>query len=184
MSDETPDLTHDEQPFPLPQPSFSFLVLSLRAGVMEEIVFRWLIFMWSIAAVRVLDWILGGFVFSHGLVWFLNEYITLPIADFVTFRLLHSLLTDPSAWFVAVGLIVANARFRDGHKYQGWFGMVNSWFIGMYFFYLMLTYGLLASITVHFLYDALIFTIRYVDRVIERARGVSNGEDGDSDSGN
>ena len=31
MSDESTDVTTDEQPFPLPPPSFSFLVLSLRA---------------------------------------------------------------------------------------------------------------------------------------------------------
>jgi hypothetical protein len=31
MSDETSDLIADEQPFPLPPPSFTFLVLSLRA---------------------------------------------------------------------------------------------------------------------------------------------------------
>jgi hypothetical protein len=31
MSDETPDLKAEDQPFPLPPPSFHFLVLSLRA---------------------------------------------------------------------------------------------------------------------------------------------------------
>jgi hypothetical protein len=41
----------------------------------------------------------------------------------------------------------------------------------MFFFYLMFTYGLVAAIVVHFLYDALIFFVRYLDEVIERAQG-------------
>lgn len=49
---------------------------------------------------------------------------------------------------------------RNGHAYQGWFGTINSWFLGLYFFYIMLTHGLLAAIVVHFTYDFIIFTIR------------------------
>ncbi|HMO22056.1 MAG TPA: hypothetical protein PKC98_13950, partial [Candidatus Melainabacteria bacterium] len=68
-------------------------------------------------------------------------------------------------------LISANSRFRDGHKYQGFLGWVNSWFLGMVFFYMTLTYGLVAAIAVHFLYDMIIFLVIYIDMVIERARG-------------
>jgi hypothetical protein len=42
----------------------------------------------------------------------------------------------------------------------------------MYFFYLMFTFGLVAAIVVHLVYDVLIFTIRYLDQLQERARGV------------
>ena len=40
----------------------------------------------------------------------------------------------------------AAAALVMGHKYQGLFGLINSWFIGMYFFYLMFTFGLVAAI--------------------------------------
>lgn len=149
------------------------LWVSLRAGVMEEIVFRWLMFMLAIVSAKVGDWILGGFIFEHGLVWVMNSYILLPIANFFTLGLLEEVLMNGSAWYIATAVLVANSKFRDGHKYQGPFGFINSWFIGMYFFYLMFEFGLVAAIFVHFVYDAFIFGIRYVDRVHERSRDVS-----------
>lgn len=153
------------------------LWLSLRAGVMEEIIFRWLMFMLMMTMVQVADYILGGFIFSHGLVWVVNEYIALPVANFFTAGLLRDTLMDPKSWIIASALLAANARFRDGHKYQGLIGLINSWVIGMYMFWLLLTYGLVAAIVVHFVYDALIFSIQSVDRLIERKRGVSRPEE-------
>lgn len=147
----------------------SGLWLSLRAGVMEEIVFRWLIFMWAIACVRVGDFLLGGFAFGHGLLWWINVHILMPIADFTSLGLLHPVFMQ-SAWFIGAAVIFANVKFRDGHKYQGLFGLINSWFIGLYFFYLMFAFGLKAAILVHFVYDAIIFAIRYLDSVSERRR--------------
>lgn len=143
--------------------------LSLRAGIMEEIIFRWLMFMWCIAMAKLGDFILGGFIFNHGLVWLIYEYIFNPIADFFTMGMLHQQLASQSAWFIAAGLMVANANFRDGHKYQGLFGYINSWFIGMYMFYLLFHFGLVACIVVHLVYDLTIDAISYVDRVIERS---------------
>ncbi|MBY0359716.1 MAG: CPBP family intramembrane metalloprotease [Candidatus Obscuribacterales bacterium] len=146
------------------------LWVSLRAGVMEEIVFRWLIFMASIILAQIFDFILGGFLFERGLLRFANEEFLLPLADYVTNGLLHNVLSNKDTWYIATAVLLANAKFRDGHKYQGFFGLVNSWFIGMYMFYLLFTYGLLACIAVHFTYDAIIFLIRYIDRVIERRK--------------
>lgn len=145
------------------------LWLSLRAGVMEEIVFRWLMFMLCTFSVQVADYIFGGFIFTHGWIWLVNEYLLIPLADFATCGILHNVLTNASTWYIAAALLLANARFRDGHKYQGLIGVINSWVIGMYMFWLMFTYGLVAAIVVHFTYDALIFGIRFVDRVIERS---------------
>jgi len=157
------------------------LWVSLRAGVMEEIVFRWLLLMTGIVGAKVGDWLLGGEFFNHGLVWVIYTYILAPVADFTSFGLLHSVLGAGAVWSVAAGVIIANRKFRDGHKYLGWFGFLNSWFIGLYFFYLTFTFGLVAAIVVHFTYDALIFTIRYLDRVIERARHVDNGKAGEDE---
>lgn len=157
------------------------LWVSLRAGVMEEIVFRWLLFMTGIVGAKVGDWLLGGFFFDHGLVWVIYTYILAPIADFTSLGLLHDVLGGGAPWFIAAGVIIANRQFRDGHKYLGWVGFINSWFIGLYFFYLTFTFGLVAAIVVHVTYDALIFLIRYIDRVIERARNVDNGRSGENE---
>lgn len=155
--------------------------LSLRAGTMEEIIFRWLLFMWCIATAQFADFIFGGFIFDHGLVWCIYHYLLNPIADYFTMGLLHNELSGDTAWYIAAGLMAANVYFRDGHKYQGLLGLINSWFIGMYMFYLLFNYGLLACILVHLVYDLCIFAIQYVDRALERARNVSNGKQGSED---
>ncbi len=144
--------------------------VSLRAGVLEEASFRWAIFMAKIVGLTVVNWLIFGFL-GFGVPEWLQIHIFGPVANFLTLGLLHDQLANPANWVVGAAMLSANALFRDGHKYEGLFGWVNSWFIGMFFFYLMFTYGLIASILVHFLYDALIFTVQYVDRVIERAEG-------------
>ena len=92
-------------------------------------------------------------------------------SSFLTLGTIDNILYHPFGWFVGAGIILANAKFRDGHKYQGKFGFINSWFIGMYLFWLMFEYGLVACIVIHFLYDMLIFFIHYLDAVKERAQG-------------
>jgi hypothetical protein len=126
--------------------------------------------MWCIAMAKLGDYILGGFIFEHGLVWLLYSFVLSPIADFFTFGILHEQLSGADTWFVAAALLMANSQFRDGHKYQGLLGLVNSWFIGMYMFYLLFTYGLVAAIVVHLIYDLCIFAIEYLDRAHERSR--------------
>lgn len=60
------------------------------------------------------------------------------------------------------GFISANSMFRDGHKYQGLLGYINSWYMGMVFIYCTVMYGLLTAIVVHALYDIVISVMRYV----------------------
>lgn len=144
--------------------------LSLWAGVMEEICFRWLIFMSSIIGVQIVNFLFFGFL-GFGIPELLQVYVLGPIANFFTLGYLEPYLVRPELWAIGAGLLGANGFFRDGHKYLGPLGLINSWFIGMFMFYLLFTYGLLACILVHFLYDLAIFAVRYVDQVIERARG-------------
>ena len=94
-----------------------------------------------------------------------------PVVNFLTLGHLQPYLLGSLGWAVGAAIISSNGKFRDGHAYQGLFGWINAWFCGMFFFYLMFTYGILASIIVHFLYDILIFIVVYLDAVIERARG-------------
>lgn len=172
------------------------LLLSAAAGLVEEVCFRWLIFLAAIAVLPIGNWFFGGVpllvmigLFSllagsatkNGLLalflgvavpgfvylvfglppgipeWFhLNVWG--PLADIFTGGFLHDTLFHPAGWAVGAAVIYANAFFRDGHKYQGIIGVVNSWFLGMFFFYLMLNHGLLAAILVHFAYDVVVFT--------------------------
>ena len=88
--------------------------------------------------------------------WFYGV-IFVPIADWTSFGLMHSVLYQEHSWAVGAAVVSANILFRDGHKYQGWFGMVNAWYIGLVFFWLMFNYGLLAAIFCHFLYDFCVY---------------------------
>lgn len=91
---------------------------------MEELIFRWSLLIVGIPAMRMLD----SFPFFGLLRWLHVESFG-PLADWATFGGLHDqLLGEP--WFFGGAILMANAKFRDGHKYQGIIGILNSWFIG------------------------------------------------------
>lgn len=136
--------------------------ISVWAGVVEEICFRWLIFLNCLWCAKLGNLILCGFP-----EW-LYMHIFGPIANWTTFGLMQEYLYHPASWAVGASILSANAAFRDGHKYQGPFGIINSWYIGMFFFWAMFKYGLIASILLHFLYDFLIFTTVYAAYVLRR----------------
>lgn len=141
--------------------------VSLSAGVLEEITFRWIIYLAAFPLAIVSNFILFGFLGSG---WGLVELITglyAIVANFFTLGYLQDQLMNVSNWTIPAALLMANNAFRDGHRYQGFFGLVNSWFMGMVFFYFTFTYGLVAAIVVHFLYDVLVFATVYVDMKFE-----------------
>ena len=94
--------------------------------------------------------------------WFYNALL-IPLADWTSFHKLHDLFYATGAtpgvdtWAIGAGIVSANTFFRDGHKYLGFIGVVNSWYLGLILFWVMLTYGVWPAIVVHFLYDFLIF---------------------------
>ena len=143
---------------------------SLAAGVLEEIVFRWVLFYTAIIGVKVMNFLLLGFI-GFGIPELIYTHIVGPLANIVTFGKMEHILFHPAGWFVGSALLGANATFRDGHKYQGFLGQMNSWFIGMFLFWMLFEYGIVACILVHFLYDLLIDVVCYIDRVIERGQG-------------
>lgn len=149
---------------------FGGFLISAYAGIVEELVFRWLLFLNCIWIVKVSNWLIFGWA-GFGVAESFYIYITAPIASFFTLGIIDSILYHPIGWSVGAAVLIANARFRDGHKYLGPFGFINSWFIGIYFFSILFQYGLIACMIVHFLYDLLIFSINYIDSVIERAGG-------------
>jgi hypothetical protein len=144
--------------------------ISIWAGVVEEISFRWLFVLSYVVLLKVSNFLFFGWL-GFGIAEWLNGVIFIPVTNFLTVGFLEPFLYQPGGWAVGGAIIASNALFRNGHKYQGLFGFLNSWFCGMYFFWIMFTYGLLAAILVHFLYDLLIFTTHYIDAVIERAQG-------------
>jgi hypothetical protein len=125
--------------------------VSVRAGVTEEIIFRWLGFLAAIATVKFFNVILFGLV-----AWISTELL-LPLADFVTFGKMHAMLFSEHGWWYGAAILTANAWFRDGHKASGFLGWVNSWCLGMVLFHCAFTYGLLPAIIVHALYDVCVF---------------------------
>lgn len=143
--------------------------VSLRAGLMEEILFRWLLLMLWIPMVKVINFIFLGFI-DLGLIEIIHLHIIAPIANFFTMDILKEQVGNPNNWSLGAAIIIANSKFRDGHKYLGLIGFVNSWFIGMFMFYLLFKYGLVAAIVVHFLYDLFIYLVRYLDSIFERSR--------------
>lgn len=145
-------------------------LISGLAGLLEEIGYRWLIFMGAIVGVQITDFFLLGFLNIH-IIRTVYESLLIPVANFFTLGLLEPQLFSPLGWAVGAAIISSNGNFRNQHAYLGFIGYVNSWFIGMFMFFLMFQYGLLAAILAHFLYDLIIFTVRYVDAVIERRLG-------------
>jgi hypothetical protein len=127
---------------------------SVMAGILEETGFRCLFIFIAIISIAVLDLITLGFV-----MWFYQN-ITFPITDIVTLGLMHDYIYGLPALFMA-GALSANAQFRDGHRYLGWFGSMNSWFVGLYLLFIMLTYGLAVAILAHIIYDLIIAFLRY-----------------------
>lgn len=133
------------------------VIISLWAGIAEEIAFRWLIFLAAMATVRIPNFFIFGFLGFGVPEWFhLNVWG--PIANWTTFGQLKDHIFPVQGWAVGAAMLGTNAFFRDGHRYQGLLGVVNSWFIGMFMFWVMFHHGLLAAITLHFAYDFLIFT--------------------------
>ena len=145
-------------------------LISAWAGVAEEICFRWLIFYGAIVSLKISNWLFFGWA-GFGIFEWVYVSFLIPLANFATLDYLKPILFNGHGWAVGAAIITANGKFRDGHAYQGPFGWINSWFAGMFLFYLMFNYGLLAAIIVHFLYDLFIFLVRYVDAVIERRLG-------------
>ena len=135
--------------------------IAVQAGVLEELVFRYFAFIAMLGIVPFLNWCAFGWNGGGLLLWFYTV-VMVPIANWATLGLMSSLLAT-TPWFVGAALLSANAMFRNGHKYQGIIGIVNSWYIGMFLFWIMFQFGLIVAIIVHILYDVIVFTVEHLD---------------------
>lgn len=143
-------------------------LISLQAGIVEEVTFRWLFFLDNIVLIKIGNFFFFGFL-GFGIPFWFHINVSGPIANWASLHGLEPYIFHSTGWAVGAAMLATNAFFQDGHKYQGIIGSINSWFIGMYLFWIMFQYGLLAAILVHFLYDFLIFLVRYIDASVERA---------------
>lgn len=126
--------------------------VSLNAGIFEELIYRWILFFTAMIMIPFFNWITLGLV-----KWLYTEFLV-PLANFATLHALDSQLHDPRSWVIGAAIVSAAAKFRNGHKYLGLIGWVNSWFIGMVMFWLVFNYGLLTAIVAHVVYDVVVFT--------------------------
>ncbi len=144
-----------------------FFMLSLWAGVVEEVCFRWLLFLGGIVVLKAVNG-LAFLILGIGLLQELQVFVLGPVANFLTVGCLHEHLNEPSRWAVGLSMLISNGFFRAGHMHSGWFGTISSWFVGMYLFGISMAYGLPAAIITHVYYDLLIFLVVYLDMVYER----------------
>lgn len=138
------------------------VIRSVKAGIFEELSFRWLFFAGSIATSMVFNYLTFGLV-----AWFQIHCVG-PVVNFVTSGWLQEYLVGAAAWTTSIGICHSNLKFREGHSYQGTIGYINSWYLGFYFFWLTLHYGLPIAIVAHSCYNLTVYGVCYVDSVIER----------------
>jgi hypothetical protein len=101
-------------------------------------------------------------------IYWLYQSVIFPVLNFISAGYLEPILYKSGMPFLFVaGAVSANAKFRDGHKYQGLFGVLNAWVIGFIMIYAMLTYGLVVAILCHVAYDLEFALIRYFGRKIK-----------------
>lgn len=116
--------------------------------------------------------ILGGILLVW-LCWGANpiylwyDYVVVPVVNVVTLWQFNHVFYNGYPPLFLFGMITANAWFRDGHKYQGPIGIVNSWIVGFVMMSAMLNHGLLTAICIHAVYDLEFSFIHYVFRKID-----------------
>jgi hypothetical protein len=126
------------------------LGVSLFAGVVEELAYRWFMLFGGMFILNVLNFL------TFGLIKWLNVELFIPLTNWLTFGILSPQLTDNS-WLFGAAIVFANSSFRDAHEHKGFITYVNAWILGIVFFYVMFNYGLLTAIVAHVLYDLCIY---------------------------
>lgn len=146
-------------------------VKSLIAGLFEEPSFRWLIFYNAIVGAKISNYLLFGWA-GFGILEWTQAHLMGPLVNFVTFGHLTEQFFS-YGWAVGAAILISNGDFRDHHAYLGPIGYWNSWFVGMFMFYLMFHHGILAAIIIHFLYDFTIDVTNYLYAIVVRKKKYS-----------
>ncbi|QVQ51782.1 hypothetical protein J4H86_23945 [Spiractinospora alimapuensis] len=131
------------------------LWVSVSSGLFEELRYRWLFLVGTpvfLAVANLVTFGLVEWVYTAGLV---------PVANVVTLGILEPELTT-GGWLLGATIVSVNAGFRKAHAYQGVFGWLNAWFIGMVLFFVLFNHGLVTAVVVHIGYDLVLFTVAAV----------------------
>ena len=112
----------------------------------------------------------GVFLTQADPVYWLYQSIMLPALNFLSFGSFTEIINNTAMHdpLFVMDAIAANAWFRDGHKYQGWFGVLDSWMFGFVAIYAMMTYGLLTALTLHMAWNTQVYVIRYLKRKVQQ----------------
>lgn len=139
------------------------ILRSFFAGLLEETTYRWVFFFSFIVVVAVFDPITFGFL--H---W-LYIHIEIPVINFVTLGKVEWVFQWKDSWIVGSAAIWTTASFRNAHKHLGLVSWINAWFLGWFFLYILVNYGIIAAIASHIVYDIIIFTVAYIqDAIVDR----------------
>ena len=94
------------------------------------------------------------------------QHVIMPAINFISLGSFIDIFenTERHAPLMVMGAILANNWFRDGHKYQGLVGWLDSWIVGFVLMYACFTHGLLTAIVLHCLWNSLVYTSIYAKR--------------------
>lgn len=128
----------------------------LLKGVMGELGFRWFFFYAGMIGVSVANYLLLGFA-GYNLLQMLFTSIVFPAADFVTLHMLHTYLFQ-LPWTVGASMILTALPWWPRKHYLKYAvpTFLLTWWPGMFFFLLMLQYGLFTAILVRLVYEIMI----------------------------
>lgn len=118
--------------------------ISFIAGIFEELVFRVLLFMSSMAIVTFLNFI------SFGLLEKFYANFFGPLIDTLSFHELHTQLIEQS-WVVGFSIVLIAILFGLAHLSIDWVTCINTTILAFVFFWLMFNYGIVTAMVVHVL---------------------------------
>lgn len=145
------------------------VMVSIFAGVMEEICFRWVFFYGAMSFYWIVGLGLSTLLTADVSAWFTHDPLRLFNLFLAGFK--PELVSLPGGWTLGLAVLASNWKFQQGHLYQGKVGATFAFAGGFLFFWITFRYGLLASMLVHFVFDLSVFAMLFVDVLIEQAMG-------------
>jgi hypothetical protein len=147
---------------------FAGLTSSVFAGVTEEIIYRWLLFFASIGTIAFTDYISGGFIFGHGIIY-LGFVFSKFFVNFATFGYLTDYIYSPN-WLLGAAMLVSASKFRDGHEKYGPTGYWFAWYFGLFTQVIVFNFGILPAIVLHIFIDVIQDLLIFGHRIINRPK--------------
>lgn len=143
---------------------WSGFLTSVSAGVLEEIVFRWIL----LYGFMGLIWTIANVVYPN------LEFLVNDNLSWLTTLLIGNntqILDVVGVWTLPLAFALSNFKFQQGHLYQGLTGFIFSTIGGFFFARVFFQYSLFYAIIIHFLFDWMVFLMLYIDLKIEQNIG-------------